>query len=1090
MKIKKLLAIILAITMTLSYIPNTAFASDALSTFKDMPAEGFWSTEALKEAVSNGLINGFVEKDGTYIRPNNPITRAQIATIVNRAFGVKEMASLSGNSDVIANAWYYKEMQKAVMMGTMKMAISMRPNDNITRQEAFTILGRALKMEDGSKSDLAKFSDASQIADWAITSMGAMVKAGYIKGDNNLLNPKANMTRAQFAVVMNNVIKEYITKPGTFKKVATGNIMVNIAGVTLENLTIKGDLIIGDGVGNGKVTLNNVIVEGNIIDRSSKGGIIADGVPVSAIIVTGENNVTKITTTNGTLQMLADVKPTTATNKTVKWSVTNEDGSVTDKATINSNGLLTAVKNGKVKVKATSTSTPTVSDELGIEISGQLLPSTIVFNDAGPIAKIVGDAAFTNKVTGGDGDGAITYTSETPRTATVNKTTGEVTIVAVGSTVITATKAATKTHSEVTNNYSINIGNKASTAITKVEIIGDRFIGTELKTSLTPKEATALYQWKRVRFSPGPIVEDIVGATADKYTVTKEDNNWKIFVQVQGTGNYVGTIKSVETSAIMHNAIKERVVTATDVTAGQTLKQSKLSGTFKDFVKEEVSGKLEWVDSTTVVNKTGEYSWKFTPDNSVIYYPTTGVVNVKAIITDFAGGSGTITDPYKVSNVEQLNNVRKYLDKYFIQINDIDLNSGSFGSGEGWVPIGNMTNNFTGSYNGQGKEIKSLTIEAPKASRIGLFGQTSKGAKLSNIIINSCLVRGDAQVGALVGYNLGEVLNCKIYGDKETYIRGNNSVGGMVGYNKGTIDGCTGTTGYNVYGSIDTGGLVGTNDEGVVKSSNSSCVTKGDNNVGGLVGRNQGEIYNNYTENSQCEVNSGPDGKGKSWVKEVNIGGLVGANTGTISSCSAQNILVELQDKGVGGGLVGKNMGSIYQSYSKINNVRGFTNLGGEDICDLGGLVGYNSGTISQSFAKMNGISPVKGLYRLGGLVGSNAGTISDTYSTCSVDGHNDMGGLVGKNYKGSTISNSYAIGFIERRQLGKINWAGIVGYNDGTVKDCYYDKKTTGRDDKGKGNPKTTEEMSVQSTFKNWDFKRIWTIGTDRYPILQWQSE
>ena len=154
--------------------------------------------------------------------------------------------------------------------------------------------------------------------------------------------------------------------------------------------------------------------------------------------------------------------------------------------------------------------------------------------------------------------------------------------------------------------------------ITKVEIIGDRFIGTELKTSLTPKEATALYQWKRVRFSPGPIVEDIVGATADKYTVTKEDNNWKIFVQVQGTGNYVGTIKSVETSAIMHNAIKERVVTATDVTAGQTLKQSKLSGTFKDFVKEEVSGKLEWVDSTTVVNKTGEYSWKFTPDNSVI----------------------------------------------------------------------------------------------------------------------------------------------------------------------------------------------------------------------------------------------------------------------------------------------------------------------------------------------------------------------------------------------------------------------------------------------------------------------------------------
>ena len=255
--------------------------------------------------------------------------------------------------------------------------------------------------------------------------------------------------------------------------------------------------------------------------------------------------------------------------------------------------------------------------------------------------------------------------------------------------------------------------------------------------------------------------------------------------------------------------------------------------------------------------------------------------------------------------------------------------SGSFASGEGWVPIGNKTNNFTGTYNGRNKEIKSLTIETSKSSTIGLFGQVSNRAQLSNIIITSCLVRGDAQVGALVGSNLGKISNCKLYGGKETYIRGNSSVGGMVGYNQGTIDGCTGTTAYNVFGSIDTGGLVGTNNGGVVKNSNSSCETVGDNNVGGLVGKNLGAIYNSYTENSHCRVSSGPDGKGKSWVKEVNIGGLVGANMdmGTISICSAKNILVDLQNKGLGGGLVGKNMGSIYQSYSKVNGVRGFANL-------------------------------------------------------------------------------------------------------------------------------------------------------------------
>ncbi|MEK4712028.1 hypothetical protein [Sporosarcina sp. FSL K6-5500] len=86
-----------------------------------------------------------------------------------------------------------------------------------------------------------------------------------------------------------------------------------------------------------------------------------------------------------------------------------------------------------------------------------LTPSAITFADVGPIAKQVGDAAFTNTVTGGAGAGAITYTSGTPATATVNPTTGEVTILAVGSTVITATKAATATHAAVTVTYTVNV---------------------------------------------------------------------------------------------------------------------------------------------------------------------------------------------------------------------------------------------------------------------------------------------------------------------------------------------------------------------------------------------------------------------------------------------------------------------------------------------------------------------------------------------------------------------------------------------------------------------------------------------------------
>lgn len=251
MRKRKVLAVFMAIAMVFCYIPTTAVADSTPGAFQDMPQEGFWSTAALEAAVDNGLLNGFVEKDGTYIKPNDPLTRAQMAAIVNRAFGAENKATLTGVADVASNAWYLGDMQKAVQMGTMKLDTLMRPNDSITRQEAFTILARAFKMTDGTATDLAGFSDGSKVASWAVPGMGALVKAGYVQGSDNTLTPTAQMTRAQFAVIMNNMIQDYITQAGTVTAVASGNVMVNVPGVTLKDVTIQGDLIVGDGVGDG-----------------------------------------------------------------------------------------------------------------------------------------------------------------------------------------------------------------------------------------------------------------------------------------------------------------------------------------------------------------------------------------------------------------------------------------------------------------------------------------------------------------------------------------------------------------------------------------------------------------------------------------------------------------------------------------------------------------------------------------------------------------------------------------------------------------------------------------------------------------------
>lgn len=266
---KKLVSIVLTIAMVLCYIPAMAFASESASlNFADMPNN--WSTEGLKSAVTNGLIKGYKADNGQIINPMGNLSRAEMVTMVNRAFGAVEKAPLSEVKDVKAESWYAEEMAKSVQMGTMKASQNMRPNDKITRQEAFTVLARAFKMEcsDEKHSSLNNFADKGEIADWAEGSLCKLIEKGYLTGNGGYLKPKENITRAEFAKIMDNLVKQYINQAGTITQVvSSGNVMVNVANVTLKDVTVNGDLIIGDGVGDGDVTLENVIVTGNTIVR-------------------------------------------------------------------------------------------------------------------------------------------------------------------------------------------------------------------------------------------------------------------------------------------------------------------------------------------------------------------------------------------------------------------------------------------------------------------------------------------------------------------------------------------------------------------------------------------------------------------------------------------------------------------------------------------------------------------------------------------------------------------------------------------------------------------------------------------------------
>ncbi|WP_020617886.1 immunoglobulin-like domain-containing protein [Paenibacillus daejeonensis] len=207
-----------------------------------------------------------------------------------------------------------------------------------------------------------------------------------------------------------------------------------------------------------------------------------------------------------------------------------------------------------------------------------------------------------------------------------------------------------------------------------------------------------------------------------------------------------------------------------------------------------------------------------------------------------------------------------------------------------------------------------------------------------------------------------------------------------------------------------------------------------------------------------------------------NIGGLVGIEDGTIVSSSFVGNVTGNGDSI--GGLVGLSLGNIDASFAHVT-------LNATNGEGTGGLVGFkDDGTISRSYAQ--GTITSNDSY-VGGLVGLLVDTtLEDSYANVMVSGSGESyyGGLVGESAY-SAIKRSYAIGQVihEGNSVG-----GLIGENDiATVENSYYDQETTGQQDTGKGEGKTTAQMKMQSTYTGWDFDTVWDIQEGvNYPTLQ----
>ena len=268
MKRKRILALFLAAVSCLSLAVSASAAGTTTrkaTDFKDYDRTA-WYAEAVSAAVDNGLLYG---KSATVIDPNGDMTRAEMAAIINRSFGCYKAADISQYKDVSKSKWYYKDVALAVQMGTYngRSSSSMAPDAPITRQEAMTVVARALELDYDAyaKTDLSAFSDRSEISNWALPYVRAMIGADYIHGRGKILAPLDNITRSEFAQIFYNIIGTYIVSKGTYDKDIKGSVLIRTDDVELKDLTVDGDLIIGCGAADGKIVLDNVTITGRLL---------------------------------------------------------------------------------------------------------------------------------------------------------------------------------------------------------------------------------------------------------------------------------------------------------------------------------------------------------------------------------------------------------------------------------------------------------------------------------------------------------------------------------------------------------------------------------------------------------------------------------------------------------------------------------------------------------------------------------------------------------------------------------------------------------------------------------------------------------
>jgi hypothetical protein len=387
----------------------------------------------------------------------------------------------------------------------------------------------AFAYRESSPDGYSAFTDADQIGPWAREYVSLMTQKGIITGyPDGSFRPNQNISRAETVVMLSRAAGQIYNQAGVYSEDTNGNVFVNRGSITLQDMTIAGDLYLAEGIGEGEITLDRVTVQGNTI---VKGGgihsIIIKDCQFSKLIITKEDGKIRILATGST-----------TINETQLRS-----GAILEQEDISGEGfgyiVITESLDEDELIEL-------VGDYDSVEIRAKGIQVQVSGGTIGNL-EIAPEAANTN-IKLAQGSQVTNLTANAPVTVT-GKGTIQTALVNTDGTKIETPVAKLETAPGIKVDAKVEEpspksrggGSTKTVPISAVIIVEDvAKVGETLTAKVTPDTATVRYQWQIAEREDGEY-EDIDGATGKTYKPDGEDIDKYIRVVVKGYGSYSGT---------------------------------------------------------------------------------------------------------------------------------------------------------------------------------------------------------------------------------------------------------------------------------------------------------------------------------------------------------------------------------------------------------------------------------------------------------------------------------------------------------------------------------------------------------------------